>query len=165
MKWKSLSRVQLCDPMDYTQSMKFSRGSSQSTDRTQVKADCQRMDAFEVWCWRRILCPLDSKEIKPFKLKANQPWILIGRTDASWSSNILVICCEKPNHWQSPRWKDWGQEKRASEDELAGWHHWCNGHELGQTLGDAEGQGGLACCSPWGCRVGHDWVTKEQPEK
>ena len=47
--------------------------------------------------------------------------------------------------------KDWGQkEKRASEDEMAGWHHWCNGHELGQPSGDGEGQGGLACCSPWG---------------
>ena len=46
--------------------------------------------------------------------------------------------------------KDWGQkEKTALEDEMAGWHHWCNGHELGQTLGDAEGQGGLACYSPW----------------
>ena len=33
---------------------------------------------------------------------------------------------------------------------MAGWHHQCNGHELGQTLGDSEGQGGLACCSPWG---------------
>ena len=33
---------------------------------------------------------------------------------------------------------------------MAGWHHQCNGHELGQTLGDGEGQGGLACCSPWG---------------
>ena len=47
---------------------------------------------------------------------------------------------------------------------MAGWHHRCNGHELGQTLGDAEGQGGLACCSPWGCRVGHYWVTEQQPE-
>ena len=37
-----------------------------------------------------------------------------------------------------------------SEDEMAGWHHQCNGHELGQTLGDGEGQGGLACCSPHG---------------
>ena len=47
--------------------------------------------------------------------------------------------------------KDWGQkEKMASEDEMAGWHHQCNGHELGQTLGDGEGQGGLACCSLWG---------------
>ena len=45
--------------------------------------------------------------------------------------------------------KDQGQ-KRASEDEMAGWHHQCNGHELGQTLGDGEGQGALAYCSPWG---------------
>ena len=48
--------------------------------------------------------------------------------------------------------KDQGQkEKRASEDEMAGRHHRCNEHELGQTLGDGEGQGGLPCCSPWGC--------------
>ena len=36
-----------------------------------------------------------------------------------------------------------------TEDEMAGWHHRCNGHELGQTLGDGEGQRGLVCCSPW----------------
>ena len=48
--------------------------------------------------------------------------------------------------------KDKGQkEKRVSEDEMAGWHHRCNGHELGQTLRDGEGQGGLACCNPWSC--------------
>ena len=34
---------------------------------------------------------------------------------------------------------------------MAGWHHQCKGHELGQTLRDGEGQGGLACCSPWSC--------------
>ena len=42
------------------------------------------------------------------------------------------------------------KEKRASEDEMAGWHHQCNGCELGQTSGNGEGQGGLACCSSWG---------------
>ena len=41
-------------------------------------------------------------------------------------------------------------EKRASENEMAGRHHQCNEHELGQTLGDGEGQGGLTCYSPWG---------------
>ena len=46
--------------------------------------------------------------------------------------------------------KDWGQkEKSVSEAEMAGWHHQCKEHELGQTLGDGEGQGGLVCCSPW----------------
>ena len=44
------------------------------------------------------------------------------------------------------------KQKRASEDEMAGWHHRCNGHEFGQTLGDGEGQGGLVCCSPWVCK-------------
>ena len=47
--------------------------------------------------------------------------------------------------------KDGGQkEKRTSEDEMAEWHHQCNGHELEQTLGDGKGQGSLACCDSWG---------------
>ena len=49
-----------------------------------------------------------------------------------------------------------------SEDEMAGWHHQCNGHELEQTSGDGEGQVGLACCSPWGRRVRRDWATEQQ---
>ena len=44
----------------------------------------------------------------------------------------------------------WGRRKGCPEDEVAGWHHQCNEHELGQTLGDGKEQGGLACCSPWG---------------
>ena len=48
---------------------------------------------------------------------------------------------------------DWGQEEKGmTEDEMAGWHHWPKGHEFEQTLGDGEGQGSLACCSPWGRR-------------
>ena len=50
----------------------------------------------------------------------------------------------------------------VSEDEMAGQHHWCNEHELGQTLGYGEGQGSLACCSPWGCKIRHNWVTERQ---
>ena len=47
--------------------------------------------------------------------------------------------------------KDWRQkEKRVAEDEVAGWHHWFNAHDLRQTPGENGGQGGLACCSPWG---------------
>jgi len=56
--------------------------------------------------------------------------------------------------------KDWEQEeKQVTEDEMVGWHHWLNGHESEQALGDSEEQGSLACCSPWGrTRVEHDWV-------
>ena len=42
------------------------------------------------------------------------------------------------------------EEKGETEDEMVGWHHRLNGHEFEQTLGDSEGQGSLACCSPWG---------------
>ena len=95
--------------------------------------------------------PLDSKKIKPVNLKGNQPWILIGKTNTEvpvfWSPDVNCQLIEKfPDTG-----KDWGQkEKRASEDEMAGWLHRFNGHKLGQTLGDGEGQGDLAYCSPWG---------------
>ena len=49
--------------------------------------------------------------------------------------------------------KDWRQEEKGmTENEMVGWHHWLNGHEFKQALGDSEGQGSLACCSPWGCK-------------
>ena len=59
------------------------------------------------------------------------------------------------------------KEKRATEEEMAGWYHRCSGRELGQTLRDDEGQGGLACCSPWGRKEldMHDWVTKQHENK
>ena len=55
------------------------------------------------------------------------------------------------------------KEKRVSEDNMTRWHHQCNGHELGQIPGGGEGQVGLACCSPWGCkeRVRHHWATEQ----
>ena len=95
---------------------------------------------------------LDSKEINVVNLKGNQSWILFGRTDAE--AETPVFWWSDGNSWLIGRvrdtGKDWGQKKRMSEDETAGWHHQCNGHELGQTLGDGEGQRGLVCCSPWG---------------
>ena len=94
-------------------------------------------------------------EIKPVNLKGNQPWILVGRTDAEvgtpifWSSDVDSWLIRKVPE----AGKDWGQtEKRTSEGETAGWHHWCNGLELGQISGDGEGQRGLACHSPRGCK-------------
>ena len=47
-------------------------------------------------------------------------------------------------------------------DETVVWHYQCNGHELEQTPGDGEGQGGLACCSPWGCGLGRDLATEQE---
>ena len=85
--------------------------------------------------------PLDSKEIKSVNLKGNQPWIHIGKTDAE--AETPVFWSSDANNWLIEKvpdaGKDWGQkEKRASEDEMAGWYHQCNGHELGQTSGGLD---------------------------
>ena len=84
---------------------------------TTKKAECQRTDAFELWCWRRILIPLDSKEIKPVNPKGNQPSIFIGRTDAE----APILWPPDAKSWligKAPdAGKDWGQEKGVTEDE------------------------------------------------
>ena len=77
-----------------------------------------------------------------------------------YSLEVLMLKLQYFGHLGVHRWligkvsdagKNWGQKKkRASEDEIARQHHWCNEHKLGQTLGDGEGQGGLEYCSPWG---------------
>ena len=66
----------------------------------------------------------------------------VSRSCALYSSFIWLPCTDG---------LDWGQEERATEGEMVGWQHWFSGHELGQTLGDSEGQGSLTRCSPWGC--------------
>ena len=78
--------------------------------------------------------------------KGNQPWIFIGRAEAEAEAPILW-----PPDVKTPlTGKDWRlEEKGTTEDEMLGGHHWLNGHEFEQTLGGGEGQGSLACCSPW----------------
>ena len=62
--------------------------------------------------------------------------------------------------WKYPdAGKDWRLEG-TTEDEMVGWHHWLNGYEFEQTPGVSDGHGGLACYSPWGCRVWCDWATE-----
>ena len=59
--------------------------------------------------------------------------------------------------------KDCRQDERGTtDDEMVGWHHRLKGHEPEQTLGDGEGRGNLACCSPWGHKVRHDLATEQE---
>ena len=97
--------------------------------------------------------------------KGDQYWIFIGRTDVEAEAPILWSPDAK--NWLTGKdldaGEDWRQEEKGmTEDEMAGWYQWINGHDFKQTLGDGEGQGSLVCCTPWGCRVGHDLVI-EQP--
>ena len=108
--------------------------------------------------------PLDCREIQPVHPKGNQPWIFTGRTDAEadalilWPPNGKSRLTGKDPDTR----KDWDQ-KRETEDEMVGWHHRLNRHELKQTLGDGEGQGSLSCCNPWGHRDSDttSWLSNE----
>ena len=99
--------------------------------------------------WESLGC----KEIQPVHPKGDQSWVFIGRTDAKAETPILW-----PPHAKS--WligkdpdagRNWGQEEKGTtEDEMAGWHHWLDGHEFEWTLGVGDGQVSLACCNSWG---------------
>ena len=111
------------------------------------------------WCFLTMVLentlesPLDCKEIKQVNPKGNQSWIFIGRTHAEAEAPILWPPDTKK--WLTGKdpdaGKDWRQgEKGMAEVEMVGWHHWLNGHEFEHAPGVGDGQGSLACCSPWG---------------
>ena len=96
------------------------------------KAEHQRIDAFELWCWRRLESPLDCKEIHPVHPKGNQSWMFVGRTDAEAETPILWPPDAKSwLIWKDPDvGKDWRQEEKGTtEDEMVRWHHWLDGRE------------------------------------
>ena len=147
----------------------FSRGSSQPRDWTQVsRVETDALLSEPPGKSSCIICLitipfLEGSEIKPVNPKGSQSWIFMGRTDAEAETPIFWLPDAK--NWLIGKdpvaGKDWRQEgKGTTEDEVVGWHHWPDGHEFEQALGVGDGQGSLACCSPWGCRVGHNWETE-----
>ena len=99
---------------------------------TITKAEHQRLDAFELWCWRRFLrVPWTIKEIQPVHPKGNQSWVLIGRTDTEaetpilWSPDVKIWLTGK----DPDAGKDQRQKKWTIEDEMVARHHWLDGHE------------------------------------
>ena len=130
--------------------------------------DCEESWAPQNWCFLTVVfektfqSPLDCKEILPVHPKGDQSWVFVGMTDVEAETPIFW-----PPHVKS--WligkdpdagKDWGQEKKGmTEDEMAGWHHWLNGHGFGWTLGVGDGQGGLVCWGSW-CRKESDMAEQ-----
>ena len=124
---------------------------------TVKKAERWRIDAFELWCWRRLLTvpwtALRSKqsilrEISPgcslegLILKLKLQYFNIFSDEKSWFTG------KDPDAG-----KDWKQEEKGTmEDEMVGWHHWLNQYEFEQAPGVGDGQGSLACCGSWGCK-------------
>ena len=120
---------------------------------TDKKAEPQRIDAFELWCWRRLLkIPWTVRRPNQSILKDIKSWVFIGRTYVE--AEIPILWPPHVKSWligKDPNaGKDWGQEEKGmTEDEMAGWHHWLYGHESEWTAGVGDGQGGLASCSSW----------------
>ena len=122
------------------------------------------LDYKESWAWKNrcfwtvvlektLESPLNCKEIQPVHPKGDQSWIFIVRTDAKIEIPILwPPDAKKQLTGKDPdAGKDWRQEKKGTtEDEMVGWHHRLDGHEFEQASGVGDGQGSLACCSPWG---------------
>ena len=118
------------------------------------KAENWRIDAFELWCWRRLL-----RVTWPAR-RPNQS--ILKEINPKHSLEGLDAEAEAPTLWppDGKSWlirkdpdagKDWGQEEKGvTEDEMVGWHHWLNGHEFEPALEDSEGQQSLACYSSWG---------------
>ena len=119
------------------------------------KAECRKIDAFELWCWRRLLrVPWTARRSNQSILKEISP-------EYSLEGLMLKLKLQYFGHlwkngftWKGPdAGKDWRREEKGmTEDEMVGWHHWINGHEFGSTLGVGNGQGGLACYGSWGCK-------------
>ena len=123
------------------------------------------------WCfWTVVLektleSPLDCKEIQPVNSKGNQPWIVIGRTNAEAESSIL--CPPDVENWligkDPDAGTDWRQEKKQmAEDEMVGWHHWLDGQWVLASSRSWWWTGHPGMLQSMGLqRVGHDWVTEQ----
>ena len=125
------------------------------------KAECQRIHGFQLWCWRRLLGvpwtawrwnPSILKNISPeyslqrlmLKLKLQYFGHLMWRTDSLVKT--LILGKIEPRRW-------------TTGNKMVGWQHWLEGHEFEQAPGVCDGQGGWACCLPWGCKVSD--ITKQ----
>ena len=119
------------------------------------KPECQRIGAFEVCCWKRLLrVPWTARRSNQSILKEISP-------EYSLEEQMLMLKFQKFGHLIQKTnslektlmlGKIEGRKRGTTEDEMVGWHHQLNGHEFEQAPGFPDGQEGLVCCSPWGRR-------------
>ena len=131
------------------------------------KAERWRIDAFELWCWRRLLrVPWTARRsnqsiLKEINLKYSLEGLMLklklqyfGHTDAE--TEVPILWPPDAKSWlrkDSDAGKDWRQEEKAvTENEMVGWHYLLNGYVFEQALGAGKGQESLVCCSSWGCK-------------
>ena len=131
---------------------------------TVKKAECRKIDAFELWCWRRLLrVPWTARRSNQSILKEISPGCslegMMLRLKLQYFGHLMqrVDSLEKTLMLGGIG----GRRRRGRQRmRLAGWHHWLYGHEFEWTPGVGDGQGGLGCCDSWGRRVRHNWATE-----
>ena len=142
------------------------------------KAEHQRIDAFELWCWRRLLrVPWIARRSNQSILNEISPGIslegMMLKLKLQYFGHLMqrIDSLEKTDAG-----RDWGQEEKGTtEDEMAGWHHGLYGHESEWTPWDGDEQGGLECCDSWGRKESDttewlkwselNWTVTFQPER
>ena len=119
------------------------------------KAECWSIDAFELWCWRRLLrIPWTARRSNQSILMEISPeysleGLMLKLKLQFWLPDVKSLLIGK----DPDAGKGWRQEKKGmAEDEMIGWHHQLYGHEFEQTPGDSEGQESMLFCSPCGCK-------------
>ena len=123
-------------------------------ERWTLKKAEHRIDAFELWCCRRLLrVPWTARRSNQSILKEISPGCSLERLMLKLKLQYFGHLMRRVNLFK--KWpdagKDWGQKKKGmTEDEMVGGHHWLNGHGFGWTPGTGDGQGGLAGCGSWG---------------
>ena len=122
------------------------------------KAKHWRIDAFELWYWRRLLRVPWTARSNQSILKEINPEYSLEELLLKLKLQYLATCCKEWTHWK--RLWSWERLRVGGEEatvgEMVGWHHWLNGHELGKIQGGGEGQGSSAYCHPWS----HDDLDK-----
>ena len=128
------------------------------------KAECRRSDAFELWCWRRLLrVPWTATRSNRSILKEINPGISLEGMTLKLKLQYFGHLRQRVDSLEkTDARRDWGQEEKGTtEDEMAGWHHWLDGRESEWTLGVGDGQGGPGVLQFMGSqRVRHNWATE-----
>ena len=120
---------------------------------TTKKAERQRIDAFELWCWRRLLrVPWTARRSNQSILKEIiQEYSFEGlMLKLQYSGHLMQRADSLENTLMLGKIE--GRRRRGQQDEMVGWHHRLDGHGFGWTPGVDDGQGGLVCCGSWGCK-------------
>ena len=139
-----------------SQSYGFSSSHIWIENWTIKKAKHWRIDAFELWCWRRLLrVPWTARRSNQSSLKEISPESLEGlmlKLKLQYTGHLMQRTDSLEKTLRLGKIERRQEEKGMTGNEVVRWHHWLNGHDFEQAIGVGDGQESLACCSPWGSK-------------